>query len=283
MGLILTCQKLECEDEILQRILSTMFLTEINCKLAYIEFLKCINKDNTIHYFKFQMFLKLIIGNNIYKLAQKEFFNNLFRNSATSIRVIGTIIIFLSKGGKSDKIELLKTHFNSYYNGLNDNSIKEFVMDIIDANTDNCIVSFKSNLSVDLVKNMCDVYQHKRKRKLEDLILGNYDGVKMKYFNIKTNEIDLCQGDELKLNNSLIDDDDNNINNNSNINDNDVGIKSEKAMNDDLFINEDCSVKSDKMLKEFFELSYSQLNGEFIRSWLYDEYLKDKPYDESCF
>jgi hypothetical protein len=260
-----------------------MFLTEINCKLAYIEFLKCINKDNTIHYFKFQTFLKLIIGNNIYKLAQKEFFNNLFRNSATSIRVIGTIIIFLSKGSKSDKIELLKTHFNSYYNGLNDNSIKEFVMDIIDANTDNCIVSFKSNLSVDLVKNMCDVYQHKRKRKLEDLILGNYDGVKMKYFNIKTNEIDLCQGDELKLNNSLIDDDDNNINNNSNINDNDVGIKNEKAMNDDLFINEDCSVKSDKMLKEFFELSYSQLNGEFIRSWLYDEYLKDKPYDESCF
>ena len=281
MGLILTCQKLECEDEILQRILSTMFLTEINCKLAYIEFLKCINKDNTIHYFKFQTFLKLIIGNNIYKLAQKEFFNNLFRNSATSIRVIGTIIIFLSKGSKSDKIELLKTHFNSYYNGLNDNSIKEFVMDIIDANTDNCIVSFKSNLSVDLVKNMCDVYQHKRKRKLEDLILGNYDGVKMKYFNIKTNEIDLCQGgDELKLNNSLIDDDDNN---NSNLNDNDVGIKNEKTMNDDLFINEDCSVKSDKMLKEFFELSYSQLNGEFIRSWLYDEYLKDKPYDESCF
>ena len=282
MGLILTCQKLECEDEILQRILSTMFLTEINCKLAYIEFLKCINKDNTIHYFKFQTFLKLIIGNNIYKLAQKEFFNNLFRNNATSIRVIGTIIIFLSKGSKSDKIELLKTHFNSYYNGLNDNSIKEFVMDIIDANTDNCIVSFKSNLSVDLVKNMCDVYQHKRKRKLEDLILGNYDGVKMKYFNIKTNEIDLCQGDELKLNNSLIDDDDNN-NINSNINDNDVGIKNEKVMNDDLFINEDCSVKSDKMLKEFFELSYSQLNGEFIRSWLYDEYLKDKPYDESCF
>ena len=281
MGLILTCQKLECEDEILQRILSTMFLTEINCKLAYIEFLKCINKDNTIHYFKFQTFLKLIIGNNIYKLAQKEFFNNLFRNSATSIRVIGTIIIFLSKGSKSDKIELLKTHFNSYYNGLNDNSIKEFVMDIIDANTDNCIVSFKSNLSVDLVKNMCDVYQHKRKRKLEDLILGNYDGVKMKYFNIKTNEIDLCQGgDELKLNNSLIDDDDNN---NSNLNDNDVVIKNEKTMNDDLFINEDCSVKSDKMLKEFFELSYSQLNGEFIRSWLYDEYLKDKPYDESCF
>ena len=276
MGLILTCQKLECEDEILQRILSTMFLTEINCKLAYIEFLKCINKDNTIHYFKFQTFLKLIIGNNIYKLAQKEFFNNLFRNSATSIRVIGTIIIFLSKGSKSDKIELLKTHFNSYYNGLNDNSIKEFVMDIIDANTDNCIVSFKSNLSVELVKNMCDVYQHKRKRKLEDLILGNYDGVKMKYFNIKTNEIDLCQGDELKLNNSLIDEDDN-------INDNDVVIKNEKAMNDDLFINEDCSVKSDKMLKEFFELSYSQLNGEFIRSWLYDEYLKDKPYDESCF
>ena len=77
---MLTCQKVECEEEILQRILSTMFLTEIDCNVAYTEFIKCINKDGTLHYFKYQNFLHVIIGNNIYKAAQKEFFDNLFRN-----------------------------------------------------------------------------------------------------------------------------------------------------------------------------------------------------------
>ena len=57
MGLMLTCQKVECEEEILQRILSTMILPEIDCKIAYTEFLKCIDKDKNLNYFKFQNFI----------------------------------------------------------------------------------------------------------------------------------------------------------------------------------------------------------------------------------
>lgn len=254
---MLTCQKVECEEEILQRILSTMFLTEIDCNIAYTEFIKCINKDGTLHYFKYQNYLHVIIGNNIYKAAQKEFFENLFRNSSKAVRVIGTIIIFLSKGNKGTKIDLLKTHFNKYYQGLNDNTIKEFVQDIINANTDNCIVSFKNNLSIELIRNMCDIYQKKRKRKLENYILDSYDDIKSKYYNTKkTNEISL---ENKELTSSLLID------------------------NDSLFKSEEQTIAEEKVLKEFFELSFSQLNGEFIRNWLYDEYIKDKPYDNTCF
>ena len=277
---MLTCQKVECEEEILQRILSTMILPEIDCKIAYTEFLKCIDKDKNLNYFKFQNFIKVIIGNNIYKLAQKEFFDNLFRNGDKSIRVIGSIIIFLAKGTKTSKIELLKMHFTNYYQGLNDNSIKEFVQDIIDANTDNCIVSFKNNLSIDLVRNMCDIYQKKRKRKLENFILNNYDGIKTKYYNLKNNnEIILEEegyDEDNLLNNTLAD-----------LEENKKNLKHGKVITiekeEDIFKSEEETMKNEKVLKEFFELTFSQLSGEFIRNWLYDEYLKDKPYDNTCF
>ena len=280
MGLMLTCQKVECEEEILQRILSTMILPEIDCKIAYTEFLKCIDKDKNLNYFKFQNFIKVIIGNNIYKLAQKEFFDNLFRNGDKSIRVIGSIIIFFAKGTKTSKIELLKIHFTNYYQGLNDNSIKEFVQDIIDANTDNCIVSFKNNLSIDLVRNMCDIYQKKRKRKLENFILNNYDGIKTKYYNHKNNnEIILEEegyDEDNLLNNTLAD-----------LEENKKNLKHGKVITiekeEGIFQSEEETMKNEKVLKEFFELTFSQLSGEFIRNWLYDEYLKDKPYDNTCF
>lgn len=280
MGLMLTCQKVECEEEILQRILSTMILPEIDCKIAYTEFLKCIDKDKNLNYFKFQNFIKVIIGNNIYKLAQKEFFDNLFRNGDKSIRVIGSIIIFFAKGTKTSKIELLKIHFTNYYQGLNDNSIKEFVQDIIDANTDNCIVSFKNNLSIDLVRNMCDIYQKKRKRKLENFILNNYDGIKTKYYNLKNNNEIILEEEgydkDNLLNNTLAD-----------LEENKKNLKHGKVITiekeEDIFKSEEETMKNEKVLKEFFELTFSQLSGEFIRNWLYDEYLKDKPYDKTCF
>lgn len=280
MGLMLTCQKVECEEEILQRILSTMILPEIDCKIAYAEFLKCIDKDKNLNYFKFQNFIKVVIGNNIYKIAQKEFFDNLFRNGDKSIKVIGSIIIFFAKGSKTSKIELLKIHFTNYYQGLNDNSIKEFVQDIIDANTDNCIVSFKNNLSIDLVRNMCDIYQKKRKRKLENFILNNYDNIKTKYYYLKSNnEIILEEegyDEDNLLNNSLADMEENKKN-----------LKHGKVVTiekeEDIFKSEEEYMKNEKVLKEFFELTFSQLSGEFIRNWLYDEYLKDKPYDNTCF
>ena len=78
-----------------------------------------------------------------------------------------------------------------------------------------------------------------------------------KYYNTKkTNEISL---ENKELNSSLLID------------------------NDTIFKSEEQTIAEEKVLKEFFELSFSQLNGEFIRNWLYDEYIKDKPYDNTCF
>ena len=62
------------------------------------------------------------------------------------------------------------------------------IQDIINANTDNCIVSFKNNLSIELIRNMCDIYQKKRKRKLANYILDSYDDIKSKYYNTNKNK-----------------------------------------------------------------------------------------------
>jgi hypothetical protein len=39
------------------------------------------------------------------------------------------------------------------------------------------------------------------------------------------------------------------------------------------------SIKDEKIVHEFFELSLEQLNGDYMRNWLYDDYLKNKEFN----
>ena len=48
MGNALDCQKIECEQETIQNILSSMNINEIPCKNAYEEYMKCINSQTNL-------------------------------------------------------------------------------------------------------------------------------------------------------------------------------------------------------------------------------------------
>ena len=39
------------------------------------------------------------------------------------------------------------------------------------------------------------------------------------------------------------------------------------------------NIKDEKIVHEFFELSLEQLNGDYMRNWLYDDYLKNKEFN----
>lgn len=278
MGVACACQRLESEEETISRIFSAMNLSHIEAKSAYSEFLNCINQDiGSIDYFMFQNYTNLIIGENKYKLVHKEYFENL-RKLDSSLKKIGSAIIFISKGSKLSKINLLHDHYKRYYVHLKDSSIKQFINDIVELNTDDCVDAFKDYLGYESVRNIKKVYSTKHKRQLKNFIFLNYESVKLKYFHFKNN-LSMIQPELDRLNTSI------EIDNKELKTSNGFSSTMEKNFKNKCDIvpyklEEDWS--DEKLLKELLELSYDQLSGEYIRNWLYDEFLKEKSFDELC-
>ena len=73
MGNALDCQKIECEQETIDNILSSMNINEIPCKTAYEEYMKCINSQTklTVEENKYINFTNALIGHKTYSEAQK--------------------------------------------------------------------------------------------------------------------------------------------------------------------------------------------------------------------
>lgn len=285
MGVTCACQKIECEEEIVSRILSTMSLAEIETKSAYAEFLKCINKeDGYIDYFLFKNFISLVSGNNIYKNAQISFFENL-RKSETrggqNIKKIGTLIIFLSKGSQFQKIESLYQHYTKFYVNFDEKTVKEFINDLIEANTDNCIQSFRENLDHEVIQNMSEIYKNLRKKLLLHHIFNNFERVKIKYFHQAPKYLDEKPD---KLNTSL--DVDGNFDNDNKDDLAEVYERYNKnqcdLLNHPFTLEAKKFCEDEKIIKEFFELAYNFMSGEYIRNWLSEDYLKEKSYENVC-
>ncbi len=283
MGVACQCHKIECEEETVSRILSTMHLSEIETKSAYIEFSKCINKDEGyLDFFLFGGYLSKVSGNNNYKNAQISFFDNLRKldSRQQNIKRIGSIIIYLSKGTKYQKIDLLYDHYMKYYTKFDEKTIKEFISDIIDTNTDNCMQSFRENLGYEVVKNMSEIYKSIRKRQLLFHIYNNFQKIKIKYFHhpnfMKTE----------RLNNSI--DIDNTVGIELNPERDDITETYERYNKNqcDQICHYSIDVKKltdeEKVVKEFIELAFNYMSGEYIRNWLYEDYLKEKTYENVC-
>ena len=112
------CQKIESEQEVIMRILSKMSLCDIETKSVYEEFFKCLNReDGFLDYFLYKTFLNKIVGDNNYKNVQSKFFENLWKinDSGKKSKVIGTVIILLSKGVETTKVETLFKHYSTFY------------------------------------------------------------------------------------------------------------------------------------------------------------------------
>lgn len=308
MGADCSCQRVECEEEVFTRIFSSMVLREIECKSAYSEFSKCIHKqDGYLDYFLFKNFLAKIVGENNYKKAQTNYFENLRKmdSKKQNMKRIGALMIFLSKGTKYQKEELLYEHYMKFYMTVDERSVKEFITDMIEVHTDNCLQSFRENLDYDSVKNMNEIYKKMRKRQLLYHIYSNFERVRIKYFHrtptqIKSLGKDGKDGKEGKddilnvLNNSL---EIENMNLNAMIEDSSC----KKQAKEDIFeayerySKNQCDPfynhfalesrklnQEEKIVKEFIELSFNYFTGEYMRNWLYEDYLKEKTFENVC-
>lgn len=329
MGLTCACQKGESEEETIIRILSTMHLSHIEVRSAYTEFLRCVNQDEKyLDFFLFKTYLNKILGENNYKQAQMTFFENLRKldKKQANIKIIGTIIIYLSKGNNYQKKEILIEHFEKFYDNFDDISIKTFIGDLIESNTNVCLASFNVNLGAEGVDAMAEIWNNSRKAKLASTIFSNFESIKakhiiglksparielfdksdtMKSMNMTGHMSQFSQLDQLntcnQLNQSFEIDmiisegnpnnkDPNKVITFKNTMKEDICEyfeKHNKVQSEQLFSSSGFSFSAKKMseqqkvIKEFIDLSFSQLSGEFIRTWLYDDFMREKAIEES--
>lgn len=304
MGIITgACHRAESEEEIIVRILTSLTLSEIETKSAYSEFLKCMNmKDKFLDYFMFQSYLSHILGESRFKASQSLFFDNLRKidDKQLNVKLIGAIVIYLSKGSDEEKIKTLVSHYNRFYRNLNEETVKSFVTDMIEVNTDNCLKAFRDNLGPESVKNLTEVWNKDRKKKLCSHILLNYESVVKKNVPRKRNESSMSYGSEVTRNSTNV-----MINSPSSLKSQKLNrsfdleeiiickkslfFSSSKTCNKDS--DSDVPVKIGTMpdidndhdlTKKFLELSFTQLNGDYVRSWLYDNFLKEKSEETVC-
>lgn len=272
MGITCACTGNENDEEMISRILNKMVLSEIDIIATYDEFRRTMTTDKHIDYFKFFNYMKKIIGeDNAYKQVQYAFFDNLRKREANlnNVKRIGLMLIFLAKGSLFAKITTLTKHFISYYDTSSeklDSSVQELIVDLIDCNTENCLNSFKKVLDTDSYTNLNEIWSKNRRKKLMYKILVNYDCVKNRKLlgcNDKLNETEGSFNIVPKINNKE-----------------DEQIVQLETSSRETVINKKINEDDLKLIKEFFELSFNQLKGENIRSWLYEEYIKDKKYEE---
>ena len=185
----------------------------------------------TLDYFNFNTMLNLLIykDSNKCKAIHQLYFDNL-RKMENSVAIIGTMFIYLSKGVKEEKIELLTNLYNQCFSTIHREVFNAYVKGIINANTSVGVYSFGSALGNEGVKKMNEIFAEKRRRNLNDYIMNNYGSVYNKYYK-----------------------------------------------NEDGNVEQGVDGNNGKIVKEFFELVYSMLEGEYMRNWLSEEYEKDKP------
>jgi hypothetical protein len=272
------CQKTESEQEVIMRILSKMNLSDIETTSAYDEFFKCLNKEHGfLDYFLYFSYLNKIVGDNNYKNVQLKFFENLWKNDTNgkNSKVIGTMIILLSKGLASTKVEILFQHYSKFYLVYDEKTVKEFIYDIIDANTDLCINTFRENFGHEISEQMTKIYTKERKRKLMKEIYSNYENVFIKYYhkspnNLKSRKLnssfDYANIDIKLIESDLIPQDDNYF----------PQLQDKKNS----VVKKFC--ENEKIIREFLQLAFNQLSGNYIRSWLEEEHSKDREYESIC-
>lgn len=272
------CQKIESEHEVIMRILSKMSLCDIETKSVYEEFIKCLNReDGYLDYFLYKTFLYKIVGDNNYRNVQLKFFENLWKieGKGKNSKVIGIMIVLLSKGLATTKVETLFQHYSTFYLIYDEKTVKEFIYDVIDANTDHCINTFRDNFGQEISEQMKRIYTKERKKKLMKEIYSNYECVYVKYYhkspeNFKNNKLN-SSFDYGNMDLNLIDGELLPKEGNFLPQLQDKKLSAVRKISD-----------NEKIIREFFQLAFNHLSGNYMRSWLEEEYYKDREYESIC-
>jgi hypothetical protein len=264
MGNTCHCQRVENEDEVIYSLLNNLNLNEIEVKSAYNHFLKCYNRDECyLDYFLYKNYIQDIVGNSMYKHEQVSYFESLGKldRKNLNVKLIGMIIIFLSKGSSYEKIDSLFKHYYIFYCLSDERTVKEFLRDVINSHTDTLLI-FRGITNRKVFHN---IWKKDRKKSLINEIYQNYVFIKNKYAEWRTK---LSMTDSFKPTNKE------NIEICEKYNNTHCEFYNKIRFK---FIDEKFSLsKEELMVREFLELSFTQLNGEYVRTWLYEESIKDK-------
>jgi hypothetical protein len=272
MGNACACQKIENEEEFINVILNTMNLSEIETKSAYSEFLKCYNKeDGFIDYFQFKNYLTKIVGEGMYKNYQYNYFEYIRRldKEHHNMKILGIIIIYLSKGTNYQKMIMLYQHYMQFYKYCEEKVIKEFIRDCINCHTDHCLNAFRDMFDHETLVLMNEFWKKMRKNNLLTEIFNNFISTKKKYsidsypeYNLKMNNTDSFANVRTGLE----------LTNDISKTQGDFYIKNRVE-----FIDEKVKFKKEEIIiKEFVELSFIQLSGEYVRTYLYEDHMKEQ-------
>jgi hypothetical protein len=268
MGTTCHCQRIDSEEDFLNHLLNSMNLNNIEVKSAYNQFIKCYNKDEGyLDYFLYKNFLNEIVGDGSYREYQLAYFENIRKldQNNHNVKLLGILIIYLAKGSSYHKIDVLYRHYNTFYCLSDDRTIKEFIRDIINCHTEICLVSFKQILNVQSLRNMTNNWKKGKKLSLLNEIYKNFISIKKKYSEWKT-KLSLTDSfkPKSKFNSEVIDRHHNYTN---------CEFYIRNRFN---FVDEKFNMsKEELMIREFIELSFHQLDGQYIRTWLYEESLKE--------
>ena len=165
-----------------------------------------------------------------------------------------------------------------------------FISDVIECNTEDCLIAFREYIGLEGAKNISDIWVLQREIKLLEHIASNFETLKIKYkMNLGENVLEevlrhVDSNDDSKL---------------------DYQGNKGRLLQEELYEFQDLNSKeffSNKaksnlnvkpyyaptlvdpaIIREFVELSFPQLNGEYIRNYLYEEYMKERtPDDQSA-
>jgi hypothetical protein len=284
MGNTFSCQKVESEEETIDRLFSTMNLNDIDTESAYEEFVKSIT-NKKLDLSLFESYLNRIIGDNTYSKVQYKYFNSMSQkhNNSENIKKLGLAIIMLSKGTNETKITCLFNHFNNFYklqNKITDTFkvlptlVQEFIMDIIENNTDYCLYAIQSSMEVEYINEIAQVWKKERMKNLFNSIYANFESLNFKYNKFhspKKRSLSLIDGNseeklrEKKKSTDIISD--------------------KKCITEFSYQIADKNYKdeSEKIIHEFIELSFGQFIGSYIRNFLYEDYMKERTFEKVCF
>lgn len=153
-----------------------------------------------------------------------------------NVLLINTILLCISKGEKEEKVKFLSELYQRGTLLIDRDLFRLYIEDVIKANSCLCVNSFKELFGDKSCLRLNEVYNDFRRKKLCDFILSN--------FTIAFN--DVYKDEKIPANDSIP------IEENSNNN------------------------KNDKFINKLYDLILPSLKGDFIRTWLSDEYERDK-------
>ncbi|MCQ2815779.1 MAG: hypothetical protein MJ252_00785 [archaeon] len=256
MGNDLKCQFGESEQEIIERIFSSLPFNKVDLgRLTYDLNETIIESDRLSSYSsqpstgpikhipkitmsfntdKINSYLEKYVNvdENKCNKIHMTYFNNVL-HMKNNVLILSTILVSLCRGDKDEKVKYLSELYEKGNLLIDKDLFKFYLYDIIKANSVLCVNSCRNFLGEKSSKLMDEIYSEYRRKKLCDFILSNYT--------IAFNEV--FRPKEVSLTDSVVIDDTN--------------IK--------------------KFISALFDLIFPSLKGDFIRNWLSEEYERDKP------